>query len=280
MSKFKVSFSGHDKFDCKIDWISRGLEAFSKNSKLFEISEFENSVAKLGLGVNMVKSLRHWMKNLELIDGNDLTYLGKTILENDPYIENTDILWILHWNLVKSKEKSTLYYLFFNKLYLFKFSKEELLNSIIEWLKINKYSLSTNTIKSDIDVFLRMYSSSKESNFGLFKELNILDENRGFYNLNISLATHISDSVFLYILVDYLNSFKNANPSISIDDLQKGEISIQKSLCMNENSFFIKINNLEKITNGKLFYSEASGIRQIYIQEKLELKKILNDILK
>ncbi|WP_033916651.1 DUF4007 family protein [Campylobacter sputorum] len=280
MSKFKVSFSGHDKFDCKIDWISRGLEAFSKNSKLFEISEFENSVAKLGLGVNMVKSLRHWMKNLELIDGNDLTYLGKTILENDPYIENTDILWILHWNLVKSKEKSTLYYLFFNKLYLFKFSKEELLNSIIEWLKINKYSLSTNTIKSDIDVFLRMYSSSKESNFGLFKELNILDENRGFYNLNISLATPISDSVFLYILVDYLNSFKNANPSISIDDLQKGEISIQKSLCINENSFFIKINNLEKITNGKLFYSEASGIRQIYIQEKLELKKILNDILK
>lgn len=280
MSKIKVSFSGHDKFDCKIDWIVKGLEAFNENHNIFEPSELENSITRLGLGVNMIKSLKHWMKNLELIDEKNLTYFGKTILEYDPYIENIDVLWILHWNLVKNKEKSTLYHRFFNKLYLFRFSKEELLNDIDEWLRENDINLSLNTIKSDIDVFLRMYNNSKENSFGLFKDLNILSDNKGIYSLNTNSTAMINDQVFLYILIDYLNTFKYENSSVSIDDLQKGEISIQKSLCMNENSFFIKINNLGKMTNGKLSYSEASGIRQIYIHEKLDSKKILDEVLK
>lgn len=276
----KVSFSGHDKFDCKIDWIVKGLEAFNENHNIFEPSELENSITRLGLGVNMIKSLKHWMKNLELIDEKSLTYFGKTIFEYDPYIENIDVLWILHWNLVKNKEKSTLYHRFFNRLYLFRFSKEELLNDIDEWLRENDINLSLNTIKSDIDVFLRMYNNSKENSFGLFKDLNILSDNKGIYSLNTNSTAMINDKVFLYILIDYLNTFKYENSSVSIDDLQKGEISIQKSLCMNENSFFIKINNLGKMTNGKLSYSEASGIRQIYIHEKLDSKKILDEVLK
>ncbi|PLY12943.1 MAG: hypothetical protein C0628_07620 [Sulfurimonas sp.] len=280
MSKIKVSFSGHDKFDCKIDWIIKGLEAFNENHNIFEPSELENSITRLGLGVNMIKSLKHWMKSLELIDEKSLAYFGKTILEYDPYIENIDVLWILHWNLVKNKEKSTLYHRFFNKLYLFRFSKEELLNDIDEWLRENDINLSLNTIKSDIDVFLRMYNNSKENSFGLFKDLNILSDNKGIYSLNTNSTAMINDQVFLYILIDYLNTFKYENSSVSIDDLQKGEISIQKSLCMNENSFFIKINNLGKMTNGKLSYSEASGIRQIYIHEKLDSKKILDEVLK
>jgi len=280
VSKIKVSFSGHDKFDCKIDWIIKGLEAFNENHNIFEPSELENSITRLGLGVNMIKSLKHWMKSLELIDEKSLAYFGKTILEYDPYIENIDVLWILHWNLVKNKEKSTLYHRFFNKLYLFRFSKEELLNDIDEWLRENDINLSLNTIKSDIDVFLRMYNNSKENSFGLFKDLNILSDNKGIYSLNTNSTAMINDQVFLYILIDYLNTFKYENSSVSIDDLQKGEISIQKSLCMNENSFFIKINNLGKMTNGKLSYSEASGIRQIYIHEKLDSKKILDEVLK
>ena len=86
--------------------------------------------------------------------------------------------------------------------------------------------------------------------------------------------------MYKYILYDYILSFKKGNDSVSIDDMQKGEISIQKSLCMNENTFFIKVNNLTKMTKEKLTYSEASGIRQIYIHEKLNLEDALDAVLK
>ncbi len=280
MSKINVSFSGHDKFDCKLDWIVKGLEAFDKNQNIFQLSELETSIASLGLGVNMIKSLNHWMTILGLIKDKKLTYLGKMILEHDPYLENNDILWILHWNLVKNKEKATIYHRFFSNLYLFRFTKEELINDIEEWLNENNIKISINTIKSDIDVFLRMYNNSKENSLGLFKDLNILSLDKNIYSLNINSTILISDNIFLYVLYDYLLNFKSSNNTVSIDDIQKGQISIQKSLCMNENTFFIKINNLAKITEEKLTYSEASGIRQIYIHEKLNLEKILDAVLR
>jgi hypothetical protein len=280
VSKIKVSFSGHDKFDCKLDWIVKGLAAFNKNKNIFQSSELENSITFLGLGVNMIKSLNHWMTILGLIKDKELTYLGKTILEYDPYLENSDILWILHWNLIKNKEKATIYHRFFNKLYLFKFTKDELTNNIEEWLNENDIKMSINTIKSDIDVFLRMYNNSKENSLGLFKDLNILSIDKNIYSLNINSTIAVSDNIFLYILYDYIQSFKKGNDSVSIDDIQKGEISIQKSLCMNENTFFIKVNNLAKMTKEKLTYSEASGIRQIYIHEKLNLEDALDAVLR
>lgn len=280
MSKIKVSFSGHDKFDCKIDWIAKGLVAFNKNKHIFQSSELENSITFLGLGVNMIKSLNHWMTILGLIKDKELTYLGKMILEYDPYLENSDILWILHWNLVKNKEKATIYNRFFNKLYFFRFTKDELIKNIEEWISENDIKMSINTIKSDIDVFLKMYDNSKENSLGLFKDLNILSVDKNIYSLNINSTITISDNIFMYILYDYLISFRNGSATISIDDIQKGEISIQKSLCMNENAFFIKVNNLAKITKEELTYSEAAGLRQIYIHKKLNLEEAIDAVLK
>lgn len=280
MSKIKVSFSGHDKFDCKLDWIAKGLAAFNKNKHIFQSSELENSITFLGLGVNMIKSLNHWMTILGLIKDKELTYLGKMILEYDPYLENSDILWILHWNLVKNKEKATIYNRFFNKLYFFRFTKDELIKNIEEWISENDIKMSINTIKSDIDVFLKMYDNSKENSLGLFKDLNILSVDKNIYSLNINSTIAISDNIFMYILYDYLISFRNGSDTISIDDIQKGEVSIQKSLCMNENAFFIKVNNLAKITKEKLTYSEASGLRQIYIHKKLNLEEAIDAVLK
>ena len=109
MKKLKTSFSGHDKFDCKIDWVVQGLSAFYENNTIFMHSNIEKSISNLGLGINMIKSLSHWMKALGLIKNNDLTKLGEIILDKDPYLENDNTLWLLHWNLTKRQENTTLY---------------------------------------------------------------------------------------------------------------------------------------------------------------------------
>ncbi len=283
MSKIKTSFSGHDKFDCKIDWITKGIKEYKKDNTIFSSNKIENSIAKLGLGINMIKSLSHWFKVLGLIDNDKLSILGELILEKDPYLENNDVLWIFHWNLVKNKEKTTLYYLFFNYIYEYRFSKEDIFKNIINWLEKNQINLSTSTLNSDIDVFLKMYSNydNEEINLSLLSDLNILTKSKNNYSLNINSTTHISDNVFLYILNDYINIHKfNENDSLSINDIQRGELSIQKIFCISENKLFAKINQLSNLTNGKLSYSETSGIRQIYIKEKLDSLELLKNILK
>jgi len=281
MKRDKVSFSGHDKFDCKIDWITKGLISFNENKQIFNQANIEESIETLGLGVNMIKSLTHWMQVLGLIDKNNFTVLGKIIFKKDPYIENSETLWLLHWNIVKSQDKATLYNLFFNTIYTHKFTREYIFNQITSWLNTNEINLSPTTIKSDIDVFIRMYKSSdhKDMSLNLFSELKLITEqSHGVYTLNINAVTDISDQTFLYILLDYINDFNQE--SISIDDLQRGKLSIQKSLCISESTLYNKIHRLEKITKGQLVYSEASGIRQIYIHSLLDKNDLLNTIYK
>ena len=49
MKNIKVSFSGHEKFDCKIDWITKGLMAFVNNKQIFNQTHLEESIETLGL---------------------------------------------------------------------------------------------------------------------------------------------------------------------------------------------------------------------------------------
>ncbi len=283
LSSLKTSFSGHDKFDCKIDWIIKGLEAFDNDNTILQLSNVEKGIQTLGLGINMIKSLNYWMKTLELIEKDHLTDLGRIIFQKDPFLENDNTLWLLHWNLVKNINKSTLYYLFFNKIYQYRFTKNSISNEVNKWLETNQIKLSQNSLNSDIDVFLRMYANDleNEKSMSLFTDLNSITKTKENYILNIKSSSKITDEVFIYILNDYIQLKKKdkVGETISIDDIQRGDLSIQKSLLLSENGLFSKINKLSTITNNKLEYSEASGMRQIYIKEQLNSTELLNNIM-
>jgi len=281
MAKLKTSFSGHDKFECKIDWITKGLKVYSEDNTIFSNTKVESSIQKLGLGINMIKSLSHWMKVLGLINDGCLTELGQTILEKDIYLENSNTLWLLHWNLVKYREKSTLVNLFFNHYYPHKFTKDEIVEDTLLWLKENEIKLSPTTLNSDMDVLIRLYKGNdSELSMSLFSDLNMITSlSNGSYSLNVDATAELSDEVFLYILADFIDmKYKNEVESISIDELERGILSIQKSLCMSENRLYGKIHKLKELTNNKMYYSEASGIRQIYLNESLDKLEFLKRI--
>jgi len=282
MAKLKSSFSGHEKFECKIDWITKGLNAFSENNQIFDLANIEEGIKTLGLGINMIKSLKHWMQVLGLMEQSNLTELGRIVLEKDLYLENSDTLWLLHWNIVKSQERATLYNLFFNTIYPHKFTKEHILSQVVSWLENEGIKLSPATIKSDIDVFVRMYKSNdrQDISLNLFSELNLITEQASsVYTLNINSASDISDYAFIYIFMDYMDIQNNpTSESISMDVIQRGKLSLQKSLCISENNLYNKVYRLEQLTEGKLAYSEASGIRQIYINSSLEKNNLLRRI--
>jgi len=274
-----VKFSGHDKFECKIDWITKGLQAYSCNNTIFSTSNLELSIEQLGLGINMIKSLHHWMKVLGLIENNNLSLLAQKILENDIYLESSDTLWLMHWNLVKSIKRSSLAYLFFNKFYLYKFTKDDIIREVNLWLHEQGIKVSPVTISSDVDVFIKLYKNN-EKDMNLFSDLNILNSiSASGYTLNINATKDISDKVFLYILLDFIElRYQNVVTSISIDEIEKGILSIQKCLCLSENKLYTKIYKLKELTNNKMYYMESSGMRQIYINELLDKSELLNQI--
>ena len=90
----------------------------------------------LGVGPNMAKAIRYWMRTCGLLDergkqGVFLSKLGEQIWEYDKYLEETFSLWIIHCNIVKNRRQATAWNLFFNEYDEMEFTKDELVKELI-----------------------------------------------------------------------------------------------------------------------------------------------------
>ena len=58
-----MNFSGHDTFHCRLFWLKKGFDYLQGGEKFKDDSGVE-----MGVGRNMVNSIRFWMKSFDVID--------------------------------------------------------------------------------------------------------------------------------------------------------------------------------------------------------------------
>jgi hypothetical protein len=63
----KFVFSGHESFQCRQLWLKKGYD-YIKSGKSFND---DDAVVQLGVGKNMVASIRFWMKAFGLVIQDD-----------------------------------------------------------------------------------------------------------------------------------------------------------------------------------------------------------------
>ncbi len=270
----KTSFSGHEKFDCKMSWLPlayKNIEAINNDA--------ETAIETTGLGSNKVKSLKQWLNKLTLLEDNEFSRNAKTIFSNDPYLEKPESLWILHTYITQNFEKATLYYLFFNTFFMPTFTKESFLKRTQKWCEQNIKKMSPNTLMSDITVLINMYlrnSTKNEFSSGLFSDLNLLHRVDKEYVFNVKNPTQLSDTAFLYIFLYFIRN--NEEMTISVKDLQFGETSLQYTLGLTEEKLLEKLERLNSLTSGEIVYQEAAGIKQIYLNSRQDLDEALSNV--
>lgn len=134
MDKKDYRLKGHESFTLREGWLTKGLNAVHENPRVFS----ENSGADaLGVGTNMAKSIRYWMRTAELTkehprDGVTLTEYGNLIFQNDPYFEDIFSLWVIHANIARNFKLATSWNIFFNNIDVTSFKREELINMMTE----------------------------------------------------------------------------------------------------------------------------------------------------
>lgn len=111
------SFSGHQTFPFRYTWLKKGVDAVTDDPTIFSS---ENASVTLGVGKNMVNSIRHWcsVAGLINIDKSERSRcvpseLGKVIFsENgfDPYLNDPGTLWLIHWKISTNMNQSTTWY--------------------------------------------------------------------------------------------------------------------------------------------------------------------------
>ncbi|WP_276975522.1 DUF4007 family protein [Flavobacterium filum] len=277
----KLSFSGHETFVCKQYWLKKGIDFVRQKGSFNQ----ESSVVSLGVGKNMVVSIKYWLKSFNLLDNHDnLTELAKYIFGSkgkDPYIEDIGTIWLLHYNLVKTA-KATIYNMFFNEFskdYNF-FEKEHITKYILNILRdLDIKNINTNTIDKDINVLLRSYykdETSKdieEDSVILLSELEIIKKEKKSYYLNYENKQDIPENIFLFAILEFLSKDES---TVSINRISFSNSSPGRIFLLNKHDVIEKIRLLEAKYKG-IVYSSQAGVETIQFKKSIDKWKVLDD---
>jgi hypothetical protein len=225
----KYTFSGHDSFQCRQLWLKKGYD-YVQEGKSFND---EDAVVRLGLGKNMVSSIRFWLKAFDIIDNKDIpTEFGKRLFDDkngyDPFLEDEASLWLLHYQLVKNSFASIYSIIFneFRKEKLF-FNKETFVNYVKRIGESNPdLNFNENTVAKDFTVFANLYKNDPESKdvedsfSGILSEIELLKttgkgKEEQFYIENME-RDNLPEAVVLFTILD---NFNYGN-SISLNSLE------------------------------------------------------------
>ncbi|UXN67940.1 DUF4007 family protein (plasmid) [Devosia neptuniae] len=161
-------FSGHETFPCRYAWLPKAYRAIAKDPLIF--SDEERSMVELGIGKNMVRSLRFWMDAMGVVEhaseaGHRPTEFGRMVLDGaglDPYLEDDRTLWLLHWN-VSSRANPTLFawgHMLSEWPYP-EFTRSEALKSFQRRSEELGHRHSEVTLGQHLDVFLHTYTGTQ-----------------------------------------------------------------------------------------------------------------------
>jgi len=291
----KLQFSGHDSFICKHFWLKKGYD-FLQNGQLG--FNDEQAVVELGIGRNMVTALSYWLKSYAVVDNiNRATAFGHYLFHaqtgRDPYLESLGSIWLLHYSLIRTA-KASIYTLFFNEFRKEKlaFTKEHL--SAFIYRQLNAYgqgSISSNTVQSDIAVFIRNYLSREgdarkidlEDEFtNLFVDLQLMESYQAenaqgkmveWYSVYGSERRDLPAEVLLFSILDN-DEYGN---SISFQELLTGANSPGLVFALNDEGLFGQIEQLQIKYPDTIIYKETAGIRELQFRTKPNKWRILDD---
>ncbi|WP_018276025.1 DUF4007 family protein [Teredinibacter turnerae] len=162
----KMAFGRHETFALRYGWLSKGFQAITKDSGIFESDE---ATVELGVGKNMVSAIKYWLRACRMIDPveNKSTDLGDYILASedgyDPYLEDEATIWLLHWLLATNAELATSWFWFFNRFHKPEFTGQELGTALADFVNekiINKKKPALATLSNDAGLIPRMYTLS------------------------------------------------------------------------------------------------------------------------
>ena len=282
----KFTFSGHESFFCRSLWLKKGYDALVAGNDF----NAPDAVVTLGVGKNMVLSIRYWMKVFGLMDQNRPTELADYLFSDekgaDPFLEDMGTLWILHYQIV-SRRIASIYHLAFLELRRERkeFDKEQLISLVRRKCSLpgQKTLFNENTVKKDVAVFLRNYvipsdTRSPEDFSALFIELGMITQLRSERNAHNQLVERfvfndqpfdgLDPDILLYALLDY----KGVENTLSFDKMQELALVFGYPIPR----FIEKVKMLVSMYPDKITYTDNSGVRNIQFLSPMEKKDALD----
>ncbi len=278
----RLTLSGHETFHCRHLWLKKGYD-FVDNGHSFSDAD---AVVTLGVGKNMVTAIKFWLKAFDLLGPNDqLTEFAHFIFNTqtgiDPYLEDDQSLWLLHYRLVKNNFAS-IYSLVFNEFRKEKiqFTKENFQAFILRKSEL----VNPKTAGDDFDVFKKMYLNKSEDSkltedsfLGLLAELQLLkSQQKGTYFIVNADISSLSPAVFLYAILDN----EQYGSSISLQALENDENGPGNVFALSRNAILELIELVKEQFGDDYTFNDHAGVKEFQIRNRpLNIYEILRPVV-
>jgi len=274
----KYSFSGHETFPFRYTWLPKGVRRLRDQPDLFVA---DDALVILGVGKNMVRSIRYWCEATEIVERVDkkgnarVTEFGDRLLGPegwDPYLEDPGTLWLLHWRLVRNPFRSSTWYLAFTRWSSERFTREHLVDYIGRLVASEQPRTQTTraSLRRDVEVFLRTYTPSRmrrdlppEDTFDCpLVELGLIrDRDDGVCEFVRGPKPTLPDMIFLHALMDYWDSTAPGQETLSFESTLYGAGSPGAAFRLSENALAERLERLPSWTN--FGYDDTAGLRVV-----------------
>ncbi|MER8823077.1 DUF4007 family protein [Mesorhizobium sp. M0991] len=288
-------FSGHESFACRYAWLPKAYRAISKNPAIF--FDEEQAMVELGVGKNMVRSLRFWVDVMGVASPtgdkqHQLTDFGHAVFAADgldPYLEDARTLWLLHWN-TSSKSSPALFawhYLIGQWPYP-EFTRTEALQAFKRQSAKLGHKHSDVTLSQHLDVFIHTYHATtggkisvEDSLDGPLVPLNLLmptGERRveggrweTVFSFRREAKPEITQGLFEYCVLDFWERSSPDENTLGLRSVASAPGSPGQVFKLNEEDVRGRLEDLS--SNGRGIAYQPSAIQGLITRREIGAKR-------
>lgn len=284
-SPTNTAFNRHESFALRFGWLTKGFQAFQKDNDLFSAPD---AVVRLGVGKNMVNSIRHWLRAAQLIeiekDSKKTTEIGRRIFSKetgyDPYLEDEATIWLIHWLLATNPAHATSWYWFFNRFHKPEFTSQEAATALVDFAKEKITTKCTvNSIRNDCAALLRTYVQSRgntkipaeealDSPLSLLKLITYTRATKT-YQSRLTRRDSLPTGIFGYALADLFHQRQITElPMENLIYSSDGQLAPGLIFRLSENGLLTKLEQLVHYIPNVFKIADSAGIHQLYLLQK------------
>ena len=278
-----MRFRAHETFFIRKGWLYKGMKNVVHDRTVF-MGDNGNPMDILGIGANMVKSMRYWLQAVGLTAEppqgkkyQTLTPFGEVVFENDQYIEEIGTLWFLHYKLAKNDVDATAWYYFFNEFNRNEFTRDDFVKQLNAYILMNGSEVSERSLDDDFNCIMSTYVPRIKSNPGKVHpesnidcplgELSLVDianKRAKTYKKSVPKLDSLPPLVVLAVIIDQARG----NREIKISSIQNDRCNAGKILNLDIITLTSLLNKIEHMEYIKV--NRTAGLDVINIETDLD----------
>ena len=278
---FAKSFAGHQTFALRYFWLKKGYDLVCSDSEAFQR---DDAVVRLGVGKNMVQSIRHWCLATRVVEEEPETRsrslrpteFGSRLLSDnglDPFLEDDATLWLIHWNLASIGSRAATWYWALSRFQEYAFTRTMMVELLMRDLQTLGWSdVSHSTVRRDVDCFVHTYLSPREDKAQIddtiecpLGNLGILIQEPDSERLRFKTGPKITlpAAVFAYALAQFWNRQNNVAATLELREMTRSEGSPGLVFKLDQESILVYLDALKEVTSGYMIFEDTPLVRRV-----------------